>query len=87
MGWYWAGLVVSGWHEDISGGLGWYSARFVVVSGCFLMEIGCLGGKKAVWCGIWLVWGVSTDPCFSMNFTGTEKIVKVASLVIFLTHL
>ena len=50
----------------------------MVVSGCFLMEIGCLGGKKAVWCGIWqvwgglgcfgVVWGVSTDP-FLLNRT------------------
>ena len=23
--------------------VGWYKARFVVVSGCFLVEIGCLG--------------------------------------------
>ena len=30
---------------------------FVVVSGCFLVEIRCLGCKYAVWCDIWQVWG------------------------------
>ena len=30
----------------------------MVVRGCFLVAIGCLGGKKAVRDGIWQVWGV-----------------------------
>ena len=47
---------------------------FVVVSGCFLVEMGVWGCKYAVWCDIWqvwgglgcfgVVWGVSTDPVF-----------------------
>ena len=45
---------------------------FVVVSGCFLVEIGCLGCKYAVWCDIWQVWvfprtlhlGAMTEPCY-----------------------
>ena len=44
----------------------------MTVSGCFLVAIWCLGGKYAVWGGIWQGWvvfwgglGVSTDPTSS----------------------